>query len=446
MRPLMLVQAPVATRSGYGSHSRDIIHSLINLDKWDIKIASLRWGNTSMNVLNEGDEKDKRILDRIVTGPLQRQPDIHIQITVPNEFMKIGKFNLGITAGIETNLCSADWVEGMNRMDMVIVPSQHSKKVFDETTFDKIHNETKQNIGQLKTEIPIEVLFEGVDTDIYKKIDEFPKTLHETLSDIPEDYNFLFVGHWLKGNLGQDRKDTGMLVKTFLETFKDKENAPGLIMKTSGATFSIIDRDEILSKIESIKRLIQYKSHLPNIYVLHGDLTDEEMNALYNHPKVKTHISFTKGEGFGRPLLEASISGKPIIASNWSGHVDFLDKDNCVLLDGKLTQVDGSAVWENVILKESDWFTVNYQQASIKILDVWKNYKKYGSRAKIQGVRAKELFSLKKMEMKFGEILDKYIPEFPTEMKLKLPKLKRGGDSELPKFKLPKLKKITENE
>ena len=61
MKPLMLITGPVATRSGYGSHSRDLVKSLIAMDKFDIKINSLRWGNCPMNALDENKPEDVEI-------------------------------------------------------------------------------------------------------------------------------------------------------------------------------------------------------------------------------------------------------------------------------------------------------------------------------------------------------------------------------------------------
>ncbi|MFN9899011.1 MAG: glycosyltransferase, partial [bacterium] len=149
------------------------------------------------------------------------------------------------------------------------------------------------------------------------------KTVMET---IPEKFCYLFVGHWLRGDFGEDRKNVSFLVRVFLETFKQTKVAPpALILKTSGGGFSILDKREMLNKIDTIRKqvVLEEGQPMPNIYLLHGELTDDEMNSLYNHPKVKAHVSLTKGEGFGRPLLEASISGKPVIASGWSGHMDF---------------------------------------------------------------------------------------------------------------------------
>ena len=148
--------------------------------------------------------------------------------------------------------------------------------------------------------------------------------MNDQLKSIEEPFNFLYVGHWLQGGLGKDRKDTGMLIKVFLETFKNQKKKPGLILKTSGAGFSVLDREATLEKIRQIKNTVD--GELPNIYLVHGDFYDDEINELMNHPKVKAHINITHGEGFGRPLLEASVTEKPVIASNWSGHVDFLYK------------------------------------------------------------------------------------------------------------------------
>ena len=274
------------------------------------------------------------------------------------------------------------------------------------------------------------MLFEGVDTNIFKKLDAFNGEINDTIEDlVKEDFNFLFVGHWLQGEIGQDRKDVGMLIKTFLETFKDKKQKPGLILKTSSGNYSVMDREEILDKIRKIEESID--GDLPSIYLLHGELSDNEVNELYNHPKVKAHISFTKGEGYGRPLLEASISQKPVIASNWSGHTDFLDKEMSILLPGQLTQIHPSATVKDMLLPESGWFTVDYKKASEILEDVYKNYKKYVDGAKRQAYRSRTEFSLDKMSERILNILKEKIPK---PVQLKLPQLK--------KIELPKLKKV----
>jgi len=445
MKPLVLVTAPVGTRSGYGSHSRDICRSLIAMDKFDLKIWPVRWGSTPQDALDEGDPNDIPIIKRIIPEPqLDKQPDIHFHIVVPNEFQQVGKFNIGITAGLETTLCPPEWVEGLNRMDLNIVPAKFIKDSLSTIKFDKHDQQTKQIKGVLKNEKPLEVLFEGADTELYKPTKEFSKDLVDTLKGIKEDFCFLFVGHWLQGPLGFDRKDIGMLVKTFLETFKDKPKQPALILKTSGATPSVLDRQDILTKIQQLKDSVV--GHLPNVYFLHGDLSDDEMNGLYNHPKVKAHVSFTHGEGFGRPLLEATLSEKPVIASNWSGHVDFLNDKDAILLPGSLNNVAKKSLMKGMHVEGTQWFTVNYNYASKVLKDVFDNNSKYVVKAKRLAIKNQTKFSLDAMTKKFEEILDKYLPKFeeqPHQVNLKLPKLKKIEKKEnFPKLELPKLKKV----
>jgi glycosyltransferase involved in cell wall biosynthesis len=432
MKQLVVVSCPIDTYSGYGARSRDIVKALLKANKYDVKIIPQRWGSTPFGFLQADNPEHKQILDCFLQQPqLPRQPDCWIQITVPNEFQPVGKFNIGITAGIETTLCAPEWIDGINRMNLTLVSSEHAKKVFEQSAFEQRDQQSGQIVRQVKLEKPIEVLFEGVDTSIYEKIDAVNDSeVWDVLDSIEEEFNFLYVGHWLQGELGQDRKDTGMLVKTFLETFKGKKTKPGLIMKTSSATYSIMDREEIIDKINRIREVVG-DENLPNIYLLHGELTDNEVNELYNHPKVKAHVTFTKGEGYGRPLIEASISQKPVIAPNWSGHVDFLDAEMSTLLPGEVKQIHPSAVVQNMLIPESGWFTVDYKVASETLTDVYKNYKKYLDGAKRQAYRSRTEFNLDKMAEKLNGIIEEKVPK---QVQLKLPTLK--------KIELPKLKKV----
>ncbi len=443
-KPVCLVTAPVATRSGYGAHSRYIVRALIDLDKYDVKIWNVKWGTTPLNALQKGDPNDDIIIERLLSDPsLPAQPDIHIHIVIPNEFKTFGKYNIGITAGLECTAIPHNWVEGMNQMDLNIVPSKFVHDVVKLTSFDVMDEQTKQMKGQIKVTKPVEVLFEGADTNIFKKTKEFSKDLVDEFKNVKESFNFLYTGHWLQGKLGEDRKDTGMMLKVFLETFKDTKNAPGLIMKTSGAGFSVIDREDILKKIRDIQKTVKAKT-LPSVYLFHGDFTDEEMNELYNHPKVKAHVNITHGEGFGRPLLEATMSGKPVIASGWSGQLDFLSKQLSVLIGGSLVKVQKSSFPKDMYVDGSEWFTANYNEFGSVLREVQKNYKKYSLNAMKLAKVNSSAFSLKKMTTELGEILDKYVVEAPKEVKLKLPKLKKVGEkSEPKKITLPKLKKVT---
>jgi hypothetical protein len=424
MKPLVVVSCPLETMSGYGARSRDIVKALLKHNKYDVKVISQRWGNTSWNALDINNEEDKKLLDTIWRQPqLPQQPDVWIQITVPNEFQPVGKFNIGITAGIETTICDPSWIEGVNRMNLTLVSSNHAKTVFETSTFEKRDKNTNQMVGIIKLEKPIEVLFEGIDLNKYFYIDD--NDLEETdlvlsLDNIKEEFCYLFVGHWMQGEIGEDRKNVGYMIKAFLETFKNKKNKPALILKTSQVTNSIMDREEILKKIDAVKQTV--KGDIPNVYLLHGDLDDKDINDLYNHVKVKAMVSLTKGEGFGRPLLEFSVSKKPIIASNWSGHLDFLHPEYSILVGGTLTNVHPSAVAKDMILSEAQWFTPNDISVANSFKDVFENYNKYLESSKRQSHYSKTNFSFDKMVEVLDNIFENKIPK---QVELNLPKLKK---------------------
>ena len=414
MKPLCVVSCPIDTFSGYGARSRDFVKSLIKEkdSEWDIKVMPQRWGDCPWNFLSKDDPLRQRFI-----GQLQQQPDIWMQITVPNEFQPVGKFNIGVSAGIETTIYPAEFIEGSNKMDLNLVSSHHSKNVAQQTQFEK-KNEQGQVEKIIKLEKPIEVLFEGLDLGKYYKN---PKTT-SILDGINEEFCFLYTGHWLPGAFGEDRKNTGLMLKTFLETFNTpSKNKPALILKTNHVSYSLIDRVEILKKINEIKS--QVKGNLPNIYLLHGEMTDDEMNEINNDPRVKSFVSFTKGEGFGRPLLEAAITGKPILTTNWSGHIDFLHSDYNVLIGGELKPVHESAA-NQFLLKDSQWFNINTSIAGRAMKDVYNHYKKYTETSRKQTKYIKDNFSFDKM----GELINKFMPKVdatPQMQELKLPKLKK---------------------
>jgi len=432
MKALCVVSCPIDTFSGYGARSRDFVKGLIQSkgEEWDVKIMPQRWGDCPWNFLSQDDPLRQRFI-----GQLQSKPDIWMQITVPNEFQPMGGFNIGISAGIETTIYPGDFIEGSNRMDLNLVSSEHSKQVALATQFEK--RDDKNNVvGQVKLEKPIEVLFEGLDLDKYYKKPQNSGLL----KNIHEDFCFLFTGHWLGGNFGEDRKDIATLIKTFLDTFKGLgKKKPALILKTSRINSSLIDREGILKDINKIRD--KFSGSLPNIYLLHGEMTDDEMNQLNNDNKVKAFVSFTKGEGYGRPLAEAAITGKPVITTNWSGHIDFIKPEYNILVGGELKNVHPSTA-NQFLLKESSWFNINIEIAGKAMKDVVKNYKRYRKSSLKQTQYLKDNWSFNKMVEKINKLMPIVEPA-PKNIDIKLPKLKKIGDNkETPQIKLPKLKKV----
>jgi hypothetical protein len=426
-KPVFVISCPIDTYSGYGARSRDIVKAIIELDKYDVKILPQRWGQTPKGFIKDNSEWSFLTPHLLNNPQLPAQPEIWMQITVPNEFQPIGKYNIGCTAGIETTIAPAEWVEGCGRMNLILGSSEHTIKVLRDSKFEKRDQNTNQTVGYIEWKGDGEVIFEGANTDVYK-----PEKSTFDLSSIKEDFAYLFVGHWMQGQLGEDRKNVGLLVKAFFETFKNKTKKPALILKTSQVGSSYMDRDEILKKIKAIKDSCR-SNNLPNVYLLHGEFTDKEMNEIYNHPKVKVMVNLTKGEGFGRPLLEFSLTNKPIITTNWSGHIDYLNPEFVTLLPGTMTNVHPSTA-NGMLIQEAQWFSVDHGHVGHHLKDVFENYKPYAEKAKRQGFHSRSKFSFDKMKEKIDSVFTAKIPEFPKQVQLQLPKLK--------KIELPKLKKV----
>jgi len=430
LKPLCVIRAPIATRSGYGDMARDIARHMISYGEYDVKIHSVPWGDCPTNALDPDNPMDKILIDRVITETVGRKPDVFICISVPSEFMALGIYNIGITAGIESTLPSIPWVEGCNRMDTVWFISTFSKHTFENITYTQ-KDQSGVTHKTIKLEVPVDVLPNCVNTKIFRKIDyeyELSPTVKSALEAIPEQFNFLFVGHWMQGDMGEDRKNVGLLIKIFFETFRMiKGKQPGLILKVSSAGFSILDQEEIKKKIAMIRSSVTLGEGevMPNVYLLHGDLTEKEMNSLYNHPKVKAHVSFTKGEGFGRPLLEASLTDKPIIASGWSGQLDFLDPETSTLVGGTMTPIHPSAQVNDILIKDAQWFSVDIQQAANAMYGCFVDYSSFKKRAAPLRKQNRSKFNYDVIEKTMHELLKKYLPPVRIQMELKLPTLRK---------------------
>lgn len=408
-KPKLVLYSSVDVYGGYPSAGRMWAKSLIELydDNYDIKIIPCGWGMLPEGFIQDNYNEWGFLEKYILKENLTYKPDVMIWHTIPTEAQPIGNYNILITAGIETNISAPIWIEGLNKMDLILVPSQHSKDVFMNTIFDKQDPNTKQIVGKLKCEKPIEVVGEGFNEDIFKFIPSLPKEseINKELNEIDEKFCFLFTGSWLNGQFNEDRKNITGLIKVFLETFKNKKDKPALILKTSISSCSIPNREEILKRIDQIRKTVN-SANLPNIYLFHGEITDNEMNELYNHPKIKAMVSLTKGEGYGRPLLEFTQSKKPVIASNWSGHLDFLNKDFTSLVPGNLTPIHPSAQVKDMLIEGSQWFSVDLGYAGGIMKDCFENYGKYENNGKRLGFYCKENFNQEKMKEKLYNILE----------------------------------------
>ena len=218
-----------------------------------------------------------------------------------------------------------------------------------------------------------------------------------------------------------------------------KKPTPALVVKTNGSDFSLLDKVHVMKNMKSIKERFNGVDNLPNVYLLHGDLTVDEMAIMYNHPKIKAFLTCTHGEGFGRPMLEASCCDLPVIAPNWSGHLDFLNASESLLIQGKLKKVPKSMVWKPIILEQAQWYSVNEKDIKRKLRLFYNNHSTIKNKAVNLGKKNRKKFSLNNMASQFNKIIDDVLKDIPQQVELKLPKLKKIGGKN--KLKLPKLKK-----
>ena len=343
MKKKILLRAPLLTRSGYGEQARFALRSLrAHEDEFDIFIQPLEWGKTSwINDLNEEREWIDQTIEKSIYFIQQGGKfDYSLQVTVPNEFENIADVNIGYTAGIETTKVAPQWLEKSNIMDRLIVVSNHSKEVFEKTVYTAVNQTTKEEVPYT-LQTPVDVVNYPV-----KKYDSLP----ELELNLEYDFNFLCISQ-----MGP-RKNLPNLIKWFVKEFKDDE--VGLVIKTNIMKNSLVDR---LATEDRIKKVIasETKDKKCKVYLLHGDMTDEEIHSLYLHGKIKSFVSFTHGEGFGLPLFEAAYSGLPVVVPGWSGQCDFLFDENRkprfynVSFDIQPIQED--AVWDGVVQKDSMW-------------------------------------------------------------------------------------------
>lgn len=429
MKRKVLIEAPVFSRSGYGDRSRDLIDAFKLDDSWDVYIFPTSWGTLPDNV-NSDNWINKRVWSETHNINSRDILDLYIKIGLPNEMRRVGKYNILFTAGIETDTYPDEWAQGLNQADKVIFSSEFVRKNFTKKRKLKIENHP-DTIDFQYPEEKTEVLFEGYDEQIFDGTYKGSERIESLFnSEIQDKKNFLFIGHWVQGNLGHDRKDISGLIFTFLHSFY-KTNAskrPGLILKT-GNLNCIKDIYDTVDKIEQIKNLVKSQtgnpndSYYPNIYLVYEDFTKEELNDLMNHPSIVAHITFTKGEGFGRPILEATTTGIPLITTLNSGQDDFLDERYVVKVPTRVGPVDNSSV--NDWIKEgSNWNHIAYNKL-IQNEFLLKFYKEKHLHAQ-NAIRLRHhtgQFTQDKMHKKFLKLLNELVPEEISFENIVLPDL-----------------------
>ena len=394
MKKRVLLTGPLLSRSGYGEMARFALRSLrTQEDKYEIYLHTINWGKTGWLWEDNEERKfiDTKLRDTLMYQNDGGQFDLSIQTTIPNEWKNLAPVNIGYTAGIETTDVSPEWIASANNnVDKVITISKHSADVFRSTVYDSKQGETSHT---LTCERPVD--FVGFPIKTFDSDKNFNL-------NFKHNFNFLCVAQ------AGPRKNIEMLMKCFVEEFKNDE--VGLILKINGANNSMLDFHATKARVTGVmKSFPETKNKKCSVHLLHGAMTNSEMSALYNHRKVKCFTTLTHGEGFGLPLFEAAYSGLPVLATGWSGHLDFLQKDGKDLFASvkyDIGQLEPRHVWPGVLHAESGWAYPNPEHAKRMMRDVFENYKKWKTKATTLKQHVNKQYTEKKMYSRFCQSVE----------------------------------------
>ena len=387
----VLIRGPLLSQSGYGVHSRQIFRFCESRKDWKVTTQILPWGITPWNVSSEDDEG---IYGRIMSAstPATEKFDISFQVQLPHEWdPNLALYNVGITAGVETDRCSQEWATvHRQKMDLIIVPSSFTKRTLEKSATENI-------------DTPIEVLPEAYFSSLMTKPTEDP------LANLPTSKNFLMVGTLTSDDPQADRKNLVNSIIWFLKTMKDKPDV-GLIVKTSRGRDTTIDRQLVRKTLEQIKNVSGTSGKKsPKLYMLHGPMNRQEMTNLYKSPSLCAYASATRGEGFGLPLLEAAVAGLPVVATSWSAHTEFLKGPSFLGAKHDMRVIPHSRVDGKIFVPDAMWAEPREGNFCRKLKLALENREKLSKDAKSLSETLIKTHSLESLNKKFNSIMEAHL-------------------------------------
>ena len=375
----VLLRAPLLTNSGYGVHSRQIFEWLYEKKNIDLTVECLNWGGTPWLI---NSDLEDGLVGKIMSKSkkIEGKFDLSIQVQLPDEWdPKLAEKNIGVSAFVETDRCNPAWIDACNNMDMIIVPSNFTKKV-------------AKRSGILMT--PIHVIPEWFNDNVTKQNSDDKNLLQDERYSFKKDFNFLIISQLTASQPKNDRKNIYNALKWTLEEFQE-ENDVGIVIKTNMGKGSIIDRKLTLRTLKEMISSINAKNKNNKINLIHGNMSSKEIACLYKHDKIKAILSPTRGEGYGLPLVDAAASGMPVVATGKTGHLDFLKIDNedyfLPVASSNIT-IESSKIDNRIFFEGFEWCEPNEISFKQQIRKLYKNYEPHRKKSKKLSNHVKDNF------------------------------------------------------
>lgn len=281
--------------TGYGKLNREIVKSLINnnvnifVDICDIE--RIRKENLSKNGFNDN-------LHDLIALSTDRAIYFNIYSKIYTDHLKLDKSCKNIYFGMnESKNLSDNDSNRAKEFDEVWVPSDFSVTSYKQKGIQNIHK------------VPL-----GVNKELY-----YPRKI----TNDSNVFSFFSVFSW------SFRKGYDVLLKSYYNNFSSDDNVELTIVSKVLGIESSDGTKHIIKCINDIKK--QYNKKLPKINLITHSINENQLSNLYRINDC--FVLPTRGEGFCLPLLEAAFCKLPIITTNYSGHLEFLNENNSTLLD-----------------------------------------------------------------------------------------------------------------
>jgi glycosyltransferase involved in cell wall biosynthesis len=320
--------------SGYAQFARNWAYAMSKAN-WDINLELISFEQTHAPHGVVGKVCD-RLLERKYSGC-----DINIINMIPKvyeSFRKPNCMNIGYTMFEATKIPKV-WVDQCNQMDAILVPCEWNKQVFSESGVT----------------VPIGVATPGIDESLYP--------IKKSFDGHKKNFKFYSIFQW------SERKNPAALIKAFISAFEGNDDVC-LTLKTHMGLYSKDEADLLMINIKSIRDSMTVKKY-PKILLKHERLSEQLM--LEMHLQNDCFVLPTRAEGFGFPYIESMMIGNPTMGTNYSGNLEFMNKENSYLIDYQLEPVSNMRNLGHWYTGDMRWASANVAQLADTMKEVYDN-------------------------------------------------------------------------